>query len=197
MITWGSCVAHYRRAADWLLPGLARNATSDDEVLLVQDTSIARAYNRILAASSGPTVLLHDDTELFDGARDAIVSAFDRGVDVVGAIGSAGGTQLAWWKAPVRRGTVGETRGTIRFGPPGPVDAVDGLLIGLRTPDHRFDVGYRGFHGYDRDICSQATQRGMTVEVAAIPLHHHTKGGFGDRDAWREAERRWSSKWRP
>jgi hypothetical protein len=198
VIVWGACVANYDRAARWLLPGLDLNAAPDDEVILVQDTSIARAYNRIVDVVSDEVtlVLLHDDVELGEGARDAIVAAV-KSASVVGAIGSSGATSLAWWEAPVKRGAVGETRGPIVFDEPGPVDTVDGLLLAF-APGHglRFDEDYPGFHGYDADICAQARSRGLTVEVASIPLYHHTKGGYGNEDTWAAANARWQQKWR-
>ena len=197
MIVWGSCVATWQRATDWLIPGLDRNVEHGDLVALTQADHIAAAYNRILDAApdGAAAVLLHDDTELGDGARTAILAALDD-ADVAGPIGAEGVTSLAWWEGN-GKGRVGETRGTIAFAPPGPVDVLDGLLIALgpKATGLRFDTGYPAWHGYDADICSQARAQGLTVVSAPIPAHHHTKGGYGDRQAWEQADRRWRARW--
>ena len=193
MIVWGSCVATWKRATDWLLPGLARNTHTDDMVVLLQGDRIATVYNRILdvAPDGAHVVLLHDDTELYDGARDAILAAPG---DVAGPIGAAGVASLAWWDYD-RKGTVGP-KPARRYGP---VDVVDGLLIAFApaATGLRFDQAYPAFHGYDADICKQAAGKGLDVATSFVPLWHHSTSGFGDYDAWKRADERWRAKWLP
>ncbi len=82
------------------------------------------------------------------------------------------------------------------------VEVVDALFLALspwalRTL--RFDEsrpGFRGFHGYDADICCEARRRGKRVVVTEIDLVHHTRGGLGDQVAYRRADITWQRKWR-
>ena len=191
MIVWGSCVATWERADGWLLPGLARNTAPEDMVVLAQGDRIATVYNRILEAApdGAHVVLLHDDTELYAGARDAILAAPG---DVVGCVGASGVRSLAWWDY-TRSGGLGPTPAK-RYGP---VDVVDGLLIAMKPAARglRFDEGYDAFHGYDADVCKQAAVRGLSVTTSFVPLWHHSTAGFGDYEAWKRADARWRTKW--
>ena len=190
-VVWGSCVATWKRANDWLLPGLARNTHPDDMTILAQGDRIATVYNRILdvAPDGAHVVLLHDDTELHDGARDAILAGPG---DINGCVGAANVRSLAWWDYD-RSGAMGpKPAGTY-----GPVDVVDGLLIAMKpsATGLRFDEDYDGFHGYDADICKQAAGKGLDVATTFVPLWHHSTAGYGDRDSWDRANERWRTKW--
>lgn len=196
MVVWGSCVGSWERVSRWLLPGLARNVAVGDRVALTQADRIATAYNRVLdAAPKGSrVVLLHDDTELRDGAREAILAASG---DVVGTVGAVDVQSLAWWRYTTR-GAVDDGTGRVVFGPYGDADTVDGLLLALSpaAAGLRFDTGYDGFHGYDADLCMQASAEGLAVTVEPVPLMHHSKSGYGNRQAWERADERWRAKWR-
>jgi methionine biosynthesis protein MetW len=93
-----------------------------------------------------------------------------------------------------------ETRGQIDFGGhPDDVDAVDGLLLVLSpwaVRNLRFDAdAFDAFHGYDVDFCFQARAAGRRVVVDDIGVFHHTKGGYGDEDAFRRADAAFRAKW--
>jgi GT2 family glycosyltransferase len=79
------------------------------------------------------------------------------------------------------------------------VDAVDGLLLVLSpwaVRNLRFDEDrFTGFHGYDADICFQARAAGKRVVVDEIAVVHHTKGGYGDLDAYRRCDQAFRAKW--
>lgn len=200
---WGSVAGYLSdRAARWLLPGLERNISFGDQVILTQSERIATGYNSILDRVDGETVvLLHDDVELGDGARGFILEALET-ADIVGVVGGSDLDQLAWWTAKTKRGFVrhgdGGSSGVVRFGDYGEVDAIDGLLMAFRPEVAavlRFDEDYPGFHGYDVDFCYQALNAGFKIVTAEIPLVHHTKGGFGDKAVWNACAERWRQKW--
>lgn len=207
MIAFAACVADEEKFARFAVPGIRLAAEPDSPVLEAStDRSIHEAYNEVLDALAGrddleALVLLHEDAEIVDpGLCDALRRAFaDPGVAVVGAIGARGVTSLAWWEGH-GFGRVRETRGLIDFGGGGhDVDAVDGLLMALSpwaARELRFDAErFSGFHAYDLDICFQARAAGRRVRVEELAVLHHTKGGYGDLAAWREADRRWREKW--
>ena len=163
--------------------------------------SIAAGYNRILDRTEGPLVLVHDDVELAAGSRDVIVAALEDGADIVGQAGAQGVDGPAWW-CGVTFGHVQQNDRMLTLGPAQHthVDAVDGFILALsaRVVDRwRFDEGYDGWHGYDADLCAHAVQQGWRIDVAAIGAVHHTKGGYGDEDAWARTVARWRSKWMP
>lgn len=207
MIAFAACVASPEKFARFAAPGLRLAAEPDSPVLeATAHRSIFEAYNEVLDALAGredleALVLLHEDTEIADpGLCATLRRAFaDPGVALVGAIGACGVTSIAWWEGE-GRGRVRETRGLIDFGGGGhDVDAVDGLLIAMSpwaVRELRFDCErFTGFHAYDIDICFQARAAGRRVRVEDLRVLHHTKGGYGDEAAWREADRRWREKW--
>jgi hypothetical protein len=80
------------------------------------------------------------------------------------------------------------------------VDALDGLLLVLSpwaVRNLRCDTArFTGFHGYDTDLCFQARAAGRRAVVAELNAFHHTKGGFGDTDAWQRADTAFRAKWK-
>jgi GT2 family glycosyltransferase len=199
-VVWGLCSEAPDERADKWLPGLAANREYGDRIIVVRATRIAVGYNQILDSATGdPVVLLHDDTDLQPGARQAILEGLES-ADVVGACGSIHVIDAAWWKYG-QRGYV-ETNSGPRPSDPadviwGPVQAVDGLLMALSPAAARlrFDEEYDGFHGYDVDFCFAARAAGLTVMTAPLPVFHRSEGGWGDREAWRRANQRFKEKW--
>lgn len=198
-VVWGFCSEGLvERSENWL-SGLAANREYGDRIIIVRASRIAVGYNQILESAAGdPVILLHDDTELQPGARQAILQGLES-ADVVGVCGSVHVIDAAWWKYG-RRGYVEMLSGPA-FDPGqvlyGPVEAVDGLIMALSPAavGLRFDEEYDGFHGYDVDFCFTARAAGLNVAAVPIPVFHRTNGGWGDRESWRRANRRFKEKW--
>jgi len=208
MIAFAACIADRTKFTTCALPGLQRVMEPDSPFAeLETTTSIHEAYNEALdyfAAADGleALVLLHEDVELFDPGFGATVRAAlaDPQVAIVGAIGARDVRSLAWWESEEMVGAVSETRGTAYHGFDDPdVDAVDGLLLVLSpwaVRNLRFDTAsFTGFHAYDLDICFAARAAGKRVIVADLPLMHHTKGGYGDKEGWIAADATLRAKW--
>jgi hypothetical protein len=207
VIAFAACVASPEKFAAFAAPGLRRVMEPDSALAeLTTDTSIHEAYNEALEYFAGiegleALVLLHEDTELLDADFcDRVREAFaDPAVAMVGAIGARGVQGLAWWEGSMA-GRVVETRGVVS-GPldPPDVDALDGLLLVLSpwaVANMRCDTTtFSGFHAYDVDLCFQARDAGKRVTVAELNAIHHTKGGFGDADAWLRADAAFRAKW--
>lgn len=207
MIAFAACIGSEEKFRRWALPGLRLAAEPDSVVASVTSShSIFAAYNEVLDALCGredleALVLLHEDTEITDPGFCARLRAVlaPPDVAVVGAVGARRVTSLRWWEGEPY-GRVLETRGLVDFGGGAhDVEAVDGLLLALsRTAvrELRFDAnGFGGFHGYDVDLCFQARAAGLRVRVEELGVVHHTKGGYGDEQAFLEADRRWRQKW--
>lgn len=181
----------------------------DNDVLVREDgrDGICAAYNRIIeVARNTPdceaVVLLHDDTELFAGARDAIVAAIRTpDVGVVGVIGGRGLYDTLWLYSRERVGTANDTTGRDAPYRTEGVDAdvVDGLLLVVTPAAYKtvlFDqVTFPRFHGYDTDYCLAVRDAGMRVVVAPIGYHHHDKSSLGDADAYHAAAEALRRKW--
>ncbi len=211
MFVFATCVGTpetYRRRA---LPGLRKVAEADSLVVeaTAESGSIFTAYDEILdavAALDGveALVLLHEDVELLDERFCATVRtrlAASPDAAVIGAIGASDVRSLAWWEGR-GAGHVVETRGTVDFGRhPCTVDTVDGLLMALSPwaiANLRYGDGHpAGFHGYDAELCFAARAAGREVWVEQLPLVHHTKGGYGDTDAYARADAAFRARWFP
>ena len=206
MLVFASAVAdpeRYRRCA---LSGIRSVAEPDSVVVEVETSSIFDGYNEVLDAfrdepALEALVLMHDDVEIVDPRFCEKVRRrmAEPGVGVVGVAGARGVTSLAWWEGDCR-GRVRETRGLLDWGGGvHDVDCVDGLMLILspavvRTV--RFDAErFSGFHAYDVDYCFEARAAGLRVLVDELDVVHQTKGGFGDKAVWDEADRIWRSKW--
>jgi hypothetical protein len=207
MIVFAACVGSPEKFATCALHGLRLAAETDSPLIeATTDRSIFEAYNEVLDAVAGldgleALVLLHEDVEIVDPGFCARIRAALQQPDVaiVGAIGARGVTSLAWWEGETF-GRVLESRGPIDFGGgTHEVETVDGLMLVLSpwaVRTLRFDQQrFTGFHGYDADICFMARAAGRRVLVTELPLVHHTKGGYGDFEAYRAADRAWREKW--
>lgn len=210
MIAFAACVGSAEKYRRYALAGI-RLACEPDSLIAeaTTDGSIFAAYNEVLDALAGRAdlealVLLHEDTEIVDSQFCAKLRRrlTEPDVAVIGVVGARGVEGLAWWEGREQFGHVVETRGVVDFGGgTHDVEFVDGLLMvlspwavrTLRFDAERFD----GFHGYDADICFGARAHGRRVVVDELAVVHHTKGGYGDLDAYRRADASFRSKWRP
>lgn len=183
-------------------------------IVLWNQHSLTWAYNTILNACSGDLqgngtqpdiiILLHDDLELIDpDAEQKIINAFETHPEtgIIGVAGATGIDSLAWWNG-VTLGRQRTDSGLVDFGRrEGLADALEGSLLVIRgelARDIHFDEGYVGFHGYDVDVCFEATRRGWDVRVIDVDTYHHTTLGFKSRDieaSWHAADRWFREKW--
>ena len=208
MIAFATCIGSEEKLRRYASPGLRRACEPDSIVAeATADGSIFTAYNEVLDAFAAredleALVLLHEDTEIVDSAFCAKVrrALADPEVAIVGVVGAREVSGLAWWEGQ-GFGRVVESRGVVDFGGGAhDVDTVDGLLMvlspwavrNLRFDDERFS----GFHGYDADLCFQARAAGKRVVVDEIAVVHHTKGGYGDLEAYRACDRAFKEKWK-
>jgi GT2 family glycosyltransferase len=207
MIAFAACVGSAEKFRSFALPGI-RLASEPDSLVaeVTTDSSIFVAYNEVLDAFSErddleALVLLHEDTEIVDSAFCEKVRRrmADPDVAIVGVVGARGVRSLAWWEGE-GFGRVVETRGVVDFRAGAhDVDSVDGLMLVLSpwaVRSLRFDADrFSGFHGYDADLCFQARAAGKRVVVDEIAVVHHTKGGYGDIDAYRATDAAFVAKW--
>ncbi len=189
------------------MPGILLAGGADPECVVLEDApSAAKALNGVLDRYRDDPgvdglVVLHEDCEITDEHFEAKVrEGLDAQVAIIGAIGALDPPGLNWWDAADKWGAVDETRGRIAFREGRSlVDVVDGLLmvIGRRALDAglRYDEDYDAFHGYDLDLCMQASQSGMPVLVTDIGVNHRTKTGYGDVDAYQRADALFRRKW--
>jgi hypothetical protein len=172
--------------------------------------SICGAYNSILdeAHERGlPGLLLvHEDVEIRDAdvERKLFEIFLDTEVAIIGVIGGRGVRDMAWWYSEELVGCAPDSFAPTRDTgvKTGDVDMVDGIFLALSAwaiAHLRFDARrFRGFHGYDADICCQARSAGRRVVVGDIEIFHHTLHSSGSAThAWHEALYRWRGKWLP
>lgn len=204
-VSYGCCVGSWDKFQANVAP-----RTQDREVATLSgQTSIAVAYNRILAAYTLPVwkfpgvlVLQHDDLEITDpDAEDKILAGFeDPTVALVGVAGGSARGGLAWWNHdPIGHQLTDSMN--IDFGTrTGYVDSLEGSLLAFSPwaiQWLRFDVQYPGFHGYD-EISMQVKQKGKRCLVVDVDTYHHTQVGFKSRDSedeWLQADKRFREKW--
>jgi hypothetical protein len=207
MIAFAACVGSEEKFRTLAQPGLRLACEPDSLVAEVTTgSSIFSAYNEVLDAFAErddleALVLLHEDLEIVDSDFCGKVRGrlADPGVAIVGVIGARGVSGLAWWEGE-GRGRCLESRGLVDFGGGAhDVDTVDGLLMALSpwaVRNLRFDEQrFSGFHGYDADLCFQARAAGKRVVVDEIGVVHHTKGGYGDMEAYAACDRAFRAKW--
>src|SRR5919199_760693 len=207
MIAFAACVGSEEKFRGYAQPGLRRACEPDSLIAEVTtDGSIFSAYNEVLDAFSDrddleALVLLHEDVEIVDSDFCGKVRRrlAEPDVAVVGVIGARAVASLAWWEGD-GRGRCLETRGLVDFGGGvHDVDSVDGLLMALSpwaVRNLRFDDDrFTGFHGYDADFCFQARAAGKRVVVDELAVMHHTKGGYGDMEAYAACDRAFRDKW--
>jgi len=208
-LVYGCCVGSWDRFNQYVVP-----RTQGREVIGISgQTSIAAAYNKILAAYGeftelwdGPirgVILLHDDLEILDQtkAEAAILEAFlDPEVALVGVAGGDARSGLAWWNIdPVGHQLTDSMN--IDFGKhAGDVTLLEGSLLAFSSwavENLAFDEDYPGFHGYD-EIAMQAISKGKRVVVVDVDTHHHSTLGFDSLDShaeWHRADERFRKKW--
>jgi hypothetical protein len=166
--------------------------------------SIFPAYNSLLQDAAGRddlegVVLLHDDVELRADLEPELRDCFaDPTVGLVGVVGAR--TDGFVWSDGERKGKTSDSAYSYDYGTErAEVDAVDGLLLALSpwaVRTLRFDeTSFRGFHGYDRDICSQVKAAGRRVLVADLPVHHHSKPPEVFSAGYLRAQATWEAKW--
>jgi len=207
MIAFAACVGSEEKFRTLAQPGLRLACEPDSLVAEVTTgSSIFSAYNEVLDAFAErddleALVLLHEDLEIVDSDFCGKVRRrlADPDVAIVGVIGGRGVGGLAWWEGE-GRGRCLESRGLVDFGGGAhDVDTVDGLLMALSpwaVRNLRFDEQrFSGFHGYDADLCFQARAAGKRVVVDEIGVVHHTKGGYGDMEAYAACDRAFRAKW--
>jgi len=207
----------------WAEPGIKRAAEPDSEVIAnVAAGSLFRSYNLILDMVADRDdleglILLHQDTEIVDDDVCAKLRAAlaDPDVGVVGCVGAIGVRSIAWWEGSVTWGSFIHRYPEFGGGdlpafawdpeqlPPsarlGPVDTVDGFLIGLSpwvVRNLRFDESLGALHGYDFDFCLQVREAGrkvVTTDWRAI--HNHSLDLISDPEGWISAHMLVAEKW--
>lgn len=207
MIGFACCINDEPQYGKLVASRLFRQASSHELVVveLRDQTDIHNAYNqaREVFLDSGVEfgIFMHQDVELrSDAIFERLRSLFsDPTIGVVGPIGASRVSSLRWWEGEMR-GRVTDTNFDLATADPfGDVDALDGMFLAVsRTTLERvsFDPGYGGFHGYDVDLCFGARAAGLRVVTADLPMHHHTKGGYGDIVAYARAQAYFESKWK-
>lgn len=187
MIAYGVCVRSQARFELFGLPGIVDHCGEDDALLTATETGRAAGYNEILdgaAALEGvqAVVLLDEDVEIADPAfREKALRALAGGSDIVGVVGGTGGDSLDWWSWEKRYGGLLTKHGMVLFqSAPESVDAVDGtcMVLSPRAVEAlRFDAkNFPGEHGFDIDLCFQALEKGLRVEVANLTVYRHGEG---------------------
>lgn len=209
MIAYAACVGDPAKLARCAAPGLRRAMRDGDAFaeLTADRGSLAAAYDEALehfaqVPDLEALVLLHEDTELLDadfGDRVRRTFAAAPDVAVCGVVGARGVTSLAWWEGEVA-GRCAEPRGVVEGRPaPAEVDSLDGLLLVLSpwAVRHLRFGDAPGFHGYDAEVCFAARAAGRRVVVLDANVFHHTKGGYGDPDAFARADAAFRARWTP
>lgn len=208
MLIFGCCVGKSGKFERIAEPALA-NIMDPGDMFIREDgrDGICAAYNRILLQARDipdceGVVLIHDDTELRAGSREAILDGLRRpGVGVVGAIGGRGLFGPMWINSRRQSGNFYDTggrRGPYRGAEPW-VDVVDGLLIAVAPRAYStllFDEEmFPAFHGYDTDYCLAVRNAGFEVFVPDIDYHHHNKTDLGDAAAFHRSAEALHRKW--
>jgi hypothetical protein len=192
-VAYGCCVGSWDRFSRWVARGDAPVTG------LSGQTSIADAYNAILAAHRGQAldmlILQHDDLEITDPDHVAkFAAAFGYGAVIAGVAGGSARSGLGWWNCePV--GHQQTDAMMIDFGPRvGPVDLLEGSILAFSPTaieTLRF-TSRPGFHGYDE------ITMGVEAMVVDVDTHHHTALGFDNpasQEAWLDADRWFRQKW--
>lgn len=207
MLVFGCCVGPSGKFITVAEPALSSVMEPGDILIREQGSDgICAAYNRILEQARAiddceGVVLVHDDTELGELAREQLVTALrEPHVGIVGVVGGRGLFGPQWVDARHRAGYADDFYGWRRYGPaPADVDAVDGLLLALSPLAFRvidFDsTGFPAFHGYDTDYCLRTRRAGHRVRVVHVDYVHRDKGGVGDTGAFDRSAQLLASRW--
>jgi hypothetical protein len=206
----------YRRFSG---PGLRRAMEPGSELYAFASVGLtSRTYNLILDAAARRDdleglVLVHPhaelrDPELCSKVREVLA---EPDVAVAGVVGATDVRSLAWWRGPVRSGSLrhhyhehgeGEFDGFSWTRPrraSGEVDAVDGVLMVLSpwaVRNVRFDDSLVHGYGFDVDYCLQVREAGRKVVVADMPLTVHGELDLIEKpELWVEAHIQLAKKW--
>jgi predicted O-linked N-acetylglucosamine transferase (SPINDLY family)/GT2 family glycosyltransferase len=176
------------------------------EITVIRDAqSLAEAYNRGIARSSGEVVVLsHDDVEILAPDFAARLQRHLQRFDVIGVMGSTKMSGPAWgWSGhPNLRGWITHHAPDARewfvdiVDPrcvAGDIVVLDGVFLAAKRlvfDAVRFDgETFDGFHVYDIDWSYRAAMAGFRVGVAGdLLLVHESRGSF-DPEWQRYAER--------
>ncbi len=223
MIAFCSAVTSQDKYERFALPGCRVAAEPDSVVLAMpnEGSTLSEGYNKILDQMADQedleaVVLLHQDleirnTDFVDVVRSCLE---DPEVAIIGAAGAPRVSGLDWWEpGPVigdyewsyegnGGGIVGMETWTNFIPVTGvhPVAAVDGMILVLSdwaVRNLRFDEQIdRSAHGYDIDLCFQATEAEKKIVVAALGVtDHHELEVMHNYDEWIEAHIRIAEKW--
>ncbi|MHB8189174.1 MAG: glycosyltransferase [Ferrimicrobium sp.] len=206
MIGVAVCIGNEETYKRYALPSLGRQEV--DGLLIVElrnQHSIHLAYNEALKEFRGHScdavILLHEDVELLENDIFQRVTQVFRehpSAALVGPVGARAVTSISWWEGEIR-GKVSDSFRTISTSDPFvTVDTLDGMFLGVSQAglgELNFDQTYPGFHGYDAEICTLARHLGKEVLTADLPMKHHTKGGYGDIEAFLIADEYYRTKW--
>ena len=219
MIAFGLSIAEsepYRRFSG---PGLRRVMEPGSELYAFASVGLtSRTYNLILDAAAQrddleALMLVQPHLELRDpqlGAKVREVLA-DPAVAVAGVVGANDVRSLAWWRGPVRSGSLrhhyyehgeGEFDGfswTRAEHGDGEVDAVDGVLMVLSpwaVRNVRFDDSLVHGYGFDVDYCLQVREAGRKVVLADLGATlHDDLDMIRKPEVWVEAHKQLAAKW--
>ena len=176
------------------------------EITVIRDArSLAEAYNRGIASSSGEVVVLsHDDVDILAADFAARLQRHLQRFDVIGVMGGAQMSGPAWgWSGhPNLRGWITHHAPDAHewfvdiVDPRSVADDIvvlDGVFLAARRSVFdavRFDAEtFDGFHVYDIDWSYRAAMAGFRVAVAGdLLLVHESRGSF-DPEWQRYAER--------
>jgi hypothetical protein len=219
MIAFGCAVGETEPYVRYAEPGIRRAAEPDSEVLAFAAVGpISRTYNLLVEAAAAregleALVLVHPHTELADPdlytkLRRALA---DPEVAVIGCVGAAGVSSLAWWEGKVSRGSVihrytehgGGELPAFEWAAPGPapaeVDIVDESLLVLSPwaiHNLRFDESLVLGHGFDVDFCLRAREQGGKVVTAPLRvITHRALDHISDHELWVEGYQMLAAKW--
>jgi tetratricopeptide (TPR) repeat protein len=192
--------------------GLYRRLFDDvpHELIPIRDArSLAEAYNRGIASSTGDIVLLsHDDVDILTSDFARRLQAHLSRFDVVGVMGAAemSGPTWNWSRHPHLRGWIthhlardADWRPFVVDPRPvaGDVVVLDGVLIAahrklfdkVKFDEETFD----GFHLYDTDWSYRAAKAGFRMAAAGDLLVVHASGGRYDV-VWEDYAHRFCDK---
>lgn len=204
---FGVCAGPSDRLEKICLPALQRFCPDVDVLVRRGESSIASAYNSMIAESIeggfDAVIFIHDDVELKEDPRPAIERCVVEHEDaaVIGVVGSTG-AQFHWWPDGDPRGYAVDTRQEFDYGGgTHVVDVVDGLFLAMSRwalQNLRFDPSIGRWHGYDSDICWQARAAGQQVLVTDVALFHHARPLQGyDLRPFEQAKAAFLLKWHP
>jgi tetratricopeptide (TPR) repeat protein len=180
------------------------------ELIAIRDaSSLAEAYNRGIAQSSGEIVVLsHDDIEILAPNFAVCLLSHLKHFDVVGVMGATQMTGPSWnWsRHPYLRGWITHRDSSANEWRPlivhparvsGEIVVLDGVFIAARR--HVFtkvkfdDELFDGFHLYDTDWSYRAAVEGYRLATAGdLMVVHASRGNYDD--VWRKYAQRFCVK---